>query len=241
MTAKLAEKIRKLFSKRGYTCDGCGKELFSYPENRLCADCFAALEKNDKYVCDKCGRKTRSEGVCLECKRGLPEFSRGYSPFVYEGYVASLINRFKSGARYLAYFFAEEISEYVCEDLKEEKDFLVVGVQLTEKKRRERGYNQADELAKSVAELLSLEYDGDAIVKTRETEKQKEASAKERRENVSGAYRVSKRKVIRGKKILLIDDIMTTGITGSECARVLKNAGASEVIFLTAASVREKK
>ena len=240
MIGNFAEKIRKFFSKSGYTCDRCQKEVFAYPKTRLCADCFAALEKNEKYVCDKCGRKTRSEGVCLECKRELPEFSKGYSPFVYANYAASLVNRFKKGNRHFAYFFADEMVKYLGSALNEKRQFLVVSVPLTAEKRRVRGYNQADELAKAVSERLGVEYGSDVLVKTRETEKQKERSAKERRENVRGAYRVAKRVAVRNRKILLIDDIMTTGATGSECARVLKNAGASEVVFLTAASAREK-
>ena len=78
------------------------------------------------------------------------------------------------------------------------------------------------------------------LVKTKETLPQKNMTGKERSENVKGAYRVVKRKAVRDRTIYLIDDIMTTGATGSECARVLKNAGAKEVIFVTVCSLKER-
>ena len=91
------DAYRKLRSKRGYTCDDCGREIFSYPTERLCEGCLSLLEKNDKSVCPKCGRKTLAEGVCLDCKRRVPPFARGMSAFVYGGETARLINRLKNG------------------------------------------------------------------------------------------------------------------------------------------------
>ncbi len=239
--AGLGEKIRALFAKGGYTCDGCGREVFSYPQNRLCADCESALEENTGYTCEKCGRKTRSQGVCLECKKILPYFDKGYSAYVYADFSAAIVNRLKNGARYLSNFLGEKMSEYLLSRDVACSEFLVVSVPSTQEKYRERGYNQAEELAKTVAENLGLFCDKDVLLKTRETAKQKEMSGKERRENVEGAYRVHKRKAVRDRRVLLIDDIMTTGATGNECARILKNAGASEVVFLTAVSLREPK
>ena len=233
-----SDKIRAFFSRFGYTCDGCGVEVFDYSNHRLCAECEKAMERNDKNTCEKCGRKTRSEGVCLACKGELPYFTKGFSPFVYGGITASFVNRLKNGDRYLANFLGAEITKRL---LKTEivDGALLTSVPLTEEKLRERGYNQADELTKTIAKNLGLEYDCKILVKTKETLPQKNMTGKERRENVSGAYRVVKRKAVRDRTIYLIDDIMTTGATGSECARVLKNAGAKEVIFVTVCSLKE--
>ena len=237
----LGEKIRALFAKGGYTCDGCGREAFSYPEKRLCDDCAATLRKNAGFVCEKCGRKARSQGVCLACKQNLPEFAKGYSPFVYAGFAASLVNRLKNGERNLSNFFGEEMSAYVAEKIENPQELIVVSVPMTKERQTARGYNQAAELAKTVANNLDLLYDEEVLIKTRDAVGQKYLSGKERTENVRGAYRVHKRAFVRDKRVLLIDDVMTTGATGSECARILKNAGADEVIFLTAASLREPK
>ena len=93
----VARKIRVFSAKRGYVCDNCGGEVFSYPAERFCARCEEKLQRNNGRNCEKCGRKTAAEGVCLLCKDELPKFAKGISTFVYEGECASLINRFKNG------------------------------------------------------------------------------------------------------------------------------------------------
>ncbi len=241
MTTGLGEKIRAFFAKGGHTCDGCGREVFNYPKNRLCFDCESALSRNFDHTCDKCGRKTHTDGVCLACKNDLPQFTKGYSPFVYGGVVASLVNRLKNGDRYLANLLGEEMANYLRPHIEEKDEWLVISVPLTKDRQETRGYNQAEELAKCVAKNLGLEHDSEVLVKTRDAISQKYLSKKERMENVKGSYRVHKRKVAQEKKVILIDDIMTTGATGSECSRVLKNAGAIEVIFLSTASLPERK
>lgn len=232
------DAYRKLRSKRGYTCDDCGREIFSYPTERLCEGCLSLLEKNDKSVCPKCGRKTLAEGVCLDCKRRVPPFARGMSAFVYGGETARLINRLKNGERFLSRFFGERMAEVwknsgLCAD-------AIVAVPLTAEKERERGYNQSAELAKVLSEETGIKY-RNILVKLRETPPQKELSFRERAENVKGAYRAAEKKACRGLKLLLADDVTTTGATGCECAAALLAAGAQEVFFLTATSLPEKK
>jgi ComF family protein len=241
MMTRLGEKIRAFFAKGGHTCDGCGREVFDYPNHRLCRDCEGALWRNIDHTCNKCGRKTHTDGVCLACKKDLPQFTKGYSPFVYGGAVASLVNRLKNGDRYLSNALGEEMADYLRPHIDEKENWLVVSVPLTNEREKARGYNQAEELAKCVARRLGLELDSEVLVKTRDVISQKYLSKKERMENAQGAYRVHKRKTVQGRKIILIDDIMTTGATGGECSRVLKNAGAIEVIFLSTASLPERK
>ncbi len=236
---RFGEKLRTFFSRFGHTCDSCGTEVFNYPKNRLCKDCENSLVRNLGYTCPKCGRKTRSKGVCLACKKILPNFAMGFSPFVYEGLTASLINRLKNGDRFLSNFFGEEMAKYLRSKIQTE-ELLVTIVPLTKEKTILRGYNQSEELAKVIKDKLGIEYDGEILIKQRETSSQKFLSSKDREENVLGAYRVHKRTKVRDKIILLIDDIMTTGATGNECSRILKNAGAKEVVFLVATSLKEK-
>ena len=127
-----------------------------------------------------------------------------------------------------------------------DQPLLLIPVPLTPSRRCERGYNQAQYLAESLQDRLlekgvQAELDKDVLQKHRETKLQKQASSKERLENVEGAYHVHKRTVCKGRTILLVDDIMTTGATGSECAKLLLSAGAREVIFLTATALPEEK
>lgn len=250
---RVRERVRDYTSEHGFTCDGCGRELFDYPMRRLCEDCEKCLERNDGAVCDKCGRKAVTKGVCLGCKQHLPKFTQGITPFVYRGETAGLVNRIKNGTPLLAYYFAEQMADAFLKTHKTALDFsqeqdglLVIPVPLTEKRRKHRGYNQAEFLAKAVCKALGrkgckAETEDGILVKRRETPQQKHKNYHERMENVAGAYHVAKRKACRGRTVLLVDDILTTGATGSECAEKLISAGASEVVFLTAAAVPERK
>ena len=92
LVTKIIEFFRARDLKRGYTCDGCGGEIFDYPNKKLCDECESLLERNDKFSCEKCGRKSVTAGVCMLCKREVPKFTRGFSPFVYRGKAASLLN-----------------------------------------------------------------------------------------------------------------------------------------------------
>ncbi len=244
------EKLRERSASRGYTCDACGGELFDYPTHRLCDTCHSLNINNTNNTCPKCGRKLISNGVCLTCKSGPPAFTQAVSSFVYEGAIAGLINRLKSGNRRLAYYFAEQMTAYflsmpIAQRLRD-TPLLVLPIPLTEERQNTRGYNQAQELAYIVTKKLNeagmyATNDKEVLIKTRETGMQKDLSGKQRIENTTGAYRVRKRKACQGQTVLLIDDILTTGATGGECARILRKAGAKAVYVLTIASAPEQK
>ncbi len=255
----LIKKLRDISSAYGYTCDGCGVEIFNYPHRRVCDKCLARLTYNDTFVCEKCGRKTVTTGVCLDCKRVVPAFTRGVSPFAYQGHTSALINRIKNGDRRLCYFFSEKTTKALLEKIPalqqrfgrgmyetNDESILLVPVPLTNEKLAKRGYNQAEDLAFAMEKALdkagvNAKVDSDVLQKRRSTEAQKQLTLAQRAENVRGAYHVRKRTACKGKTLLLIDDIMTTGATGSECARLLLGAGAKEVYFVTVASLSEMK
>lgn len=245
---KLAQKIRVFAAGRGYVCDCCGGEIFEYPSRRFCADCQEKMRLNNRFTCQKCGRKTMTQGVCLLCKEELPKFSKGISPFVYEKESAALINRVKNGKRRLAYYFAEAMADRLMAEYKERmaiERFLITAVPMTSAREKERGFNQSIELAEIIATTLEkkgveADLDCEILQKRIDSTPQKRMDFRERRENVKGAYHVHKRKECHDRTIVLIDDIMTTGATGSECAARLLGAGAKEVIFLVAAALPER-
>ena len=238
---RLLDKFRLLCSDYGYTCDSCGREVFNYPTKRLCDSCEALMERNEGYTCGKCGRHTLSLGPCLSCKKILPLFSKGGSAFIYEGKAARMVNRFKNGDRYLAGWFSEEMIKILYERFSAPQEFLIVYTPMTREKEVRRGFNQAKELASFLSRKTGIAMEEDVLVKKRDELPQKDLNSLERMENVEGVFRVQKRKILRGRRVLLVDDIMTTGATASECARVLKNAGAKEVCVLTAAATPELK
>ena len=100
---------------------------------------------------------------------------------------------------------------------------------MEKKKLKKRGFNQAEEIAKELSLFLKIPLFNNVLIKIKETLPQIELSDKEREENVSGAFFCQNKKEIGGKKILLVDDVYTTGATMEECARVLKEAQAKEV------------
>lgn len=202
---------------------------------------------NNGKTCIKCGRSTRADGVCLTCKSRLPRFTKGFSPFVYRGESAALINRVKNGNPVLAAYFGEKMAAHFLQSKEAaEGNFLLLPVPLSEQRKRERGYNQAEELAYFLRKTLmkegvKAEYRTDVLQKRKDTLPQKEMGIGGRAKNVEGAYHVHLRTVCRGKTVLLVDDIMTTGATGSECAARLLAAGAKKVYFLCAASLPEQR
>lgn len=161
-----------------------------------------------------------------------------------------MINRMKNSAPRLAAYLGEQMAEYFLRNTEglgsSETPLLAVPVPMTKNKERERGYNQSVFLCEAFCERMeekgvATELVRDVLVKKKETVAQKHATAKERRENVKGAFRLCKRKIFRGRTVVLIDDILTTGATASECAECLFGAGAQEVLLLVAAALPERK
>lgn len=255
---KLQEKYRRYQRSHGYTCDACKAELFFYPTQRLCTACEDMLCKNENHVCDKCGRKTVTDGVCLNCKTKTPAFTVGVSPFVYRGKTAALVNRMKNGNRRLPMYFGERMAETFFArfpDIKEQfpidryelnvnQTLCILPVPITKEKLRERGYNQAEELAVNIEERLkelgiAAQTYTDVLQQIRDGAPQKKLDYKEREERAKSVYHLHKRAFCKEKTFLLVDDILTTGATSSTCASLLINAGASAVYFLAAAALPE--
>lgn len=246
---KITTKIRDVTENHGFVCDACGSEVFSYPHERLCADCEKSVYHAGVNACTKCGREVQGIGVCLTCKSSLPKFTKGIAAFVYRGETAALVNRVKNGTPRLARYFGENMARLFAEQFpnyaKEGNSLLLVPVPLTKEKLRQRGYNQSERLAQAVQEELhflgfTAETDTDILQKMKDVSEQKHMGKAERAANVAGVYHVHKRKACKGRTVLLIDDIMTTGATGSECAARLLGAGAKEVYLLVAAALPEK-
>ena len=187
--------------------------------------------------------------ICEECGASLPRpedggrrrgdyFSECVSALYYENDVRKAIQRYKfNGAQAYAPVFGELLAQCVYEDLEGEYDILS-WVPLDPGRRRKRGYDQAELLARNAGKRLMRE-PVRVLRKKRGVRPQSMTGTPEkRRANIAGAYRVIDPESVRGKRILLIDDIVTTGSTLSECARTLLLAGAEDVRCATLASTR---
>jgi len=199
--------------------------------------------------CRKLLRRGES-GMCAACEKSLPYTTDGgrqkgdfvelcVSPLYYEGNVRDALLRYKfKGTTAYAGVFARLLADCVKENLAGRYD-LISWVPLSSRRLRERGYDQAMILAMAMA----LELDdvaAETLKKTAEVAPQSETgSAEKRRANISGAYEVPDPELVAGKRILLVDDIVTTGATFSECARTLGLAGAESVVCAAVARSRD--
>ena len=231
--------LQKRSSMRGYTCDACGREVFDYPNKRLCEPCENALFFNDKITCDKCGRKTVIEGLCLGCKNRPPVYTQGFSPLVYDGDTPELINRFKNGNARLGYYLGELIALAVMEKIPKDEKLFLLSVPTTKKRVYARGFDQAQMLARVLFDVLRANgYCLETVdfLQSNDTTAQKHLTYAERLHVVANRYRLKKRGLCKGKTFLLVDDIVTSGATGNACSSLLFNDGAKAVYFATAAS-----
>ncbi|MGN0453434.1 MAG: ComF family protein [Ruminococcus sp.] len=193
--------------------------------------------------CPYCNKVIKvGECACENCKESFPQKAYrtyaigGYdtvSVFPYSEPYSTAVKHFKfRGRRQYSHAFALKMAEAFRKEYNE-KDFdLITYVPLHPKRYRERGYNQCEYLARELSYLLDIPA-AEALIKTRHTQPQHEVKAEKKSENVKGTYRVCDKSLVKGKRILLIDDIITTGNTLGECAKTLSSKGAEDVACLT--------
>jgi ComF family protein len=202
--------------------------------------------------CAFCRRLVKSDNnlLCPACRANLPYTEDGgaqhgdffrlcISALYYEDTVRQALLRYKfQGSSGYAGTFGRLLADCIRANLRGQYD-LISWVPLSRERLRERGYDQAMLLAQAAAlELQDVAVS--TLDKVRNAEKQSGVgSAEKRRANISGAYRVADAELIQGRRILLIDDIVTTGATLSECARTLLEGGASQVVCATVARSRD--
>ncbi|MDP9052956.1 MAG: ComF family protein [Acidobacteriota bacterium] len=207
----------------------------------MCDDCLAAPAPHDAdYFCAVCHAPFLNpwpldeHGVCAACRAGLRGFDHAASFGMYEGALRRLIHLFKySGMKPLARPLAAFLERAIAVD---EPFDAVVAVPLYWRKSWERGFNQAELLARHIAKRRGVPL-LTALRRKRATAAQASLANAGRRRNVAGAFALRRNQNLAGKKILLIDDVMTTGATASACAAVLKRGGAKSVSLLTLARV----
>ena len=173
-----------------------------------------------------------SEGRCSLCRSGLRAFDAAYSFGSYAGPLRTLVHLFKYHAMRP---LAAPLGAYLLRSLPRDQAFdLLVPVPLHWLRRWKRGFNQSELLGRVVSRSTGIPVCG-ALRRVRSTAVQAGLSNTARRRNVSQAFRCHRPEKVRGKRILLVDDVMTTGSTATACARALKRAGAARVVLLTVA------
>lgn len=217
-------------------CHYCG-DLLEIGED-VCNNCFENLPRIYEPFCDHCGA---SKADCC-CKGKKKAYAKVIAPFYYEDGARDAIKRMKfSDKPYIAKTLSQEMSKIVNESWQDISFDIITCVPMSKKEFRARGFNQSELLAKGLKINSSPIIDVDLLEKIYETAPQRSLNSNQRQGNVFGVFDIAKDKDIKGKTILLCDDVKTTGSTASECASVLLLAGAKEVYLVCAAIVRTKK
>lgn len=229
--------ISLIFPRR---CEICDRGLSPSRSLPLCVEHAREIIPTEAPVCGKCGRKMFGESVeslvCARCRSMRVSYDAGYSACLYEGTLRELVHRFKyTKRRYLGWFLGELIVNYVREHADGFRYEGIIPVPLHWRRYWSRGFNQAADLARPLSRRYRLPVLRRSLRRVRYTRPQVSLGPEERRTNIRGAFRVRRPARVAGKKLLLIDDVITTGATLNECARVLKGAGATEVTIVTVA------
>lgn len=229
---------------------------FAYP--RYCINCMRPADGPGKYICWECSRKMEfhasrgfcricgksfdslpgGEFTCAECSDRPPAFDAARSAVHYKNPVSRMLIMLKyNKATYLKEDLACLLEACIARHYGKESIALLCPVPVHPRRLRERGYNQADELAKTVSSRMKIPVMSNALIRLKYTPSQTKLNADERRANIRGAFGVNPMiaDALNGKTVLVVDDVMTTGATLNAAAVALKHAGAAKVIAATVA------
>jgi len=239
------QRIFSAFSKLGELiffpsfCQLCSVLLESPQEKIICQTCWEKVNVHRPSYCLCCGRFFMGAGephFCHSCLQKRPIFSLHRSCGKYEGKLKDIILLYK-----YRFFRAlgKDLARFAYCTLKEGdiwwKVEAIIAVPLHPKREKQRGFNQSQIIARELAKLKGIEIAEGILVKVKNVPPQTLLEAEEREKSVRGAFGVVKVEKIKGKSVLLVDDVYTTGATIRECSRVLRRAGVKEVKAITLA------
>jgi ComF family protein len=232
-------------------CRICASPLLNISRLPVCLDCLEQMHAIRGKVCSICGERVLSSyavdnsgglRICPVCRRIERPFERAIAYGSYNGGLRELIHLLKfNGVRPAAAVLGRMLAESVAALETEfgQATVVVIPVPLFKGKGHQRGFNQAELIARAALKVhpagQRLQLRADLLLRTRDTHSQIGLTSHQRRENMRGAFRVARAAEVTGREVLLVDDVYTTGTTASECARVLRRAGAAKVWVATVA------
>ncbi len=225
--------LQLLYPRR---CPGCDR-ILKKEEKILCDSCIKSIKMLKGNRCLFCGRPMRSrfETTCAQCLEKKHSFEESLAPFSYSGSIQDSLLRFKyHGRAEYAAFYARCIWEYGKTRISKWDADVIVPVPVHRSRFEKRGYNQAALIAGELSTLSGISVREDLVRRKKKTKAQKELGAAQRKKNMEQAFEYSG-KGDAPKKILLVDDIMTTGSTADTLSELLKENGAQKVYLVCAA------
>lgn len=212
-------------------CCFCSK--LTEPKQYICDECKSVLPFIDGEICFDCGVQKEK----CKCKHSTGHFyEKICAPLYYEDNVKTCIHNFKFRDEKLNYKVFGELMSKCCIERYGDIEFdYVAFVPMIKKDLRKRGYNQSGLLAKCIADSIGVPLADDLLIKIYETKNQHDCNYFERKGNLFGVFDVNPKYNVEGKNILIVDDIITSGITLSECAKMLRLYGAQHIYSIAAA------
>jgi len=225
------ENILDVFFPRNLKCIYCNKDIDENNKYSLCDECKTKISFIDGNVCKYCGRFIKDGNICLECEKNRYYFQSGISILEYNDISKKLILALKYNKKtYIAYYFAEMIYDKMV--LNELTDFdIITYVPSSKKKRRKRGYNPSEIIAKYVSKFSNIPYEK-LLIKEKDTVELKSLNRMQRKLTVKDSFKI-KDTDSNIRKCLIIDDVFTTGSTINECSRVLYEEYACDITIAT--------
>lgn len=221
-----------------HKCMFCGEPINN--KEYYCNKCYYKLPFVEDCRCVVCGREISArETICLPCRTHKRNFDENHPVFLYKDEMESALKRYKfTGKMYYYKPFSKFIFDEV-QDILGNIDYIVYPP-VNRKTFYKRGYNQCELIARELSALSGVPYLKNVIKKLRQYNKQSLVKGKDRYKNVRGAFAIRSKyhDILKDKRILLIDDVLTTGATLDECSRMLKKHGAFSVICTTLCIVR---
>jgi competence protein ComFC len=226
-------------------CRICAQMLDTSGRVPLCRACVSLLKQRlPEFRCTRCGRPVASATgasvppppLCQLCRRGVYDFDLARSFGAYTPSMARAILLLKySNVAPLGKFFAERLGSIVRDNPSTFAADILVPVPLHPSRLKERGYNQAEAIARPLARLLGVPYRSYLLVRKRSRPNKLRLTRRERWETVRGAFATQAGAPVDNLRVLLVDDVFTTGATLDACSRALHGAGAARVVGLTVA------
>lgn len=211
-----------------------------FPNGLYCVVCGKYIDHTRTYgLCDHCIKHMNFNNTKLKTGENL---DYGLAAMGYGLYERRLIFNLKyDGNTYLAPIIADILYDCIYSIVAKGEDCplpaadVIIPVPIHKSKLKERGFNQTEKIAKHLGEKLSMAVDSKTLLRVKETKNQRALSAEQRKLNLEGAFQISPKRenAVKGKKVILLDDIYTTGATVNSCAELLKEKGAEKIYILT--------
>ena len=209
-------------------------DIIAEKDERACLKCMKELPLVCEPRCKRCSKPLEGDDeYCFDCSNKKHFFDEGYSVLLYNSKMQKSMTYFKlHGRREYGDFYAELLQHFAMRIVRRWDVEVLLPVPIHRRKSNVRGYNQTEVIGRVLSKGLSIPLRTDLIKRVKYTKAQKELNISERKKNVKGVFKVQS-EVVKYRRVLIIDDIYTTGSTVDEIAKGLKKKGVEKVFFLT--------